>query len=92
MACILLSLDHARHRVALEHVQRERRAKRSMYDIVRFYESASIRRRVIESAVTLEAAQRHCNDPETSSETCTSKTGRARTRRLGRWFDGYESR
>jgi hypothetical protein len=63
-----------------------------MYDIIRFYESAGIRRRVIRAAVTLAEAQEHCNDPETSSSTATGKAGRARTRRLGRWFDGYKQR
>lgn len=62
------------------------------YNIVRFYENAGIRRRVIRERVTLEEAQRHCGDPETSSSTCTSKAGKARTRRVGRWFDGYSQR
>jgi len=61
------------------------------YNIVRFYQN-SYRRRIIRERVTLEQAQRHCNDPETSSSTCTSKAGKARTRRVGRWFDGYEQR
>ena len=42
------------------------------------------------SGLTLEKAQEHCRDPETSSRTCTSSTGRARTEALGPWFDGYE--
>jgi hypothetical protein len=63
------------------------------YNIVRFYrDSPFIRRRVIEERVTLEEAQQHCSDPETSSSTCTSKAGKARTRRVGAWFDGYEQR
>jgi hypothetical protein len=62
------------------------------YNIVRFYQNASIRRRIIEERVTLEEAQRHCSDPETSASTCTSKVGKARTRRHGLWFDGYEAR
>ena len=57
---------------------------------MRFYENAGIRRRVIDSGLTLEEAQEHCNDPDTSSRTCTSKTGCARTRKVGAWFDGYE--
>ena len=63
-----------------------------MYNIVRFYRDAGIRKRIIEERVTLAEAQAHCQDPETSSSTCTSKVGRARTRRLGAWFDGYEQR
>lgn len=60
------------------------------YNIVRFYFRGG--RRTIQQRVTLREAQAHCSDPETSSSTCTSATGRARTRRLGKWFDGYESR
>ena len=60
------------------------------YRIVRFYQSASIRRRVIDTGLTLEEAQEHCQDPETSSRTCTRSTGRRRTRQIGAWFDGYE--
>ena len=61
------------------------------YMIVRFYRDAQIRRRVIATGLTLEAAQEHCNDPETSSSTATGKHARARTRKLGAWFDGYEA-
>lgn len=61
-----------------------------MYRIIRFYETAPIRRRVIATGLTLEDAQTWCKDPETSSSTCTKPAGKARTRRMGRWFDGYE--
>ena len=60
------------------------------YKVIRFYENAGINKRVIETGLTLEQAQKHCNDPETSSTTCTTKVGKARTHRPGRWFDGYE--
>ena len=40
--------------------------------------------------LTLEQAQAHCKDPETSSSTCTSEEGLGRTRMYGPWFDGYE--
>ena len=62
------------------------------YRVVRFYFAAAIRRRVIIDRCTLADAQRHCNDPETSSSTAMSATARARTRRVGAWFDGYEAR
>lgn len=62
------------------------------YDIVRFYFNRPGYARTIKSRVTLEEAQAHCNDPETSSSTCTSAAGKARTRRLGAWFDGYRER
>jgi hypothetical protein len=61
-----------------------------MYKVIRFYQNAGIRRRVIATRLTLEEAQRHCSDPETSSRTCTGKVGRRRTARLGAWFDGYD--
>ncbi len=40
---------------------------------------------------TLEEAQRHCNDPETASETCTTEEGKDRTKTYGPWFDAYYS-
>ena len=58
------------------------------YKIVRMYFKGG--RRVINTGLTLEQAQEHCQDPETSSSTCTTSAGRARTRRMGAWFDGYE--
>ena len=61
-----------------------------MYRIVRFYRDAYPRRRTIATGLTLSEAQEHCNNPDTSSATCTTSTGRARTRRIGPWFDGYE--
>lgn len=75
----------------------EERARRydlapRLYNVVRFYKDARVRRRVLLERVTLEEAQAHCSSPETSSSTCTNSVGRARTRRLGAWFDGYEER
>ena len=62
------------------------------YNVVRFYQKADIRRRIIAERLTLEEAQEHCRDPETSSRTATSAEARRRTRRIGDWFDGYEER
>jgi hypothetical protein len=59
------------------------------YKIVRFYADRDKRRRTIERGLSLDEAQAHCNDPETSSTTCTSAAGRRRTRTHGDWFDGY---
>lgn len=59
------------------------------YKIVRFYGSRG-GQRVIARGLTLEQAQAHCQDPETSSNTCTKAEGKARTRRLGHWFDGFQ--
>lgn len=61
-----------------------------MYRIVRFYRDAPITRRIIRRGLSLEQAQAHCNDPETSSSTATSPAARRRTRRMGPWFDGWE--
>ena len=65
-----------------------------MYKIIRFYRDRSHNfhrgRRVIARGLTLEQAQAHCGDPETSSSTCTKAAGKARTRRMGPWFDGYD--
>jgi hypothetical protein len=58
------------------------------YKIVRHYRD-SYGKRVIARGLTLEEAQTHCSDPETSSSTATSAAARRRTRRLGPWFDGY---
>jgi hypothetical protein len=58
------------------------------YNIVRNYFKGG--KRIIERNVTLEEAQAHCRDPETSSSTATGAAARARTKRMGKWFDGYE--
>lgn len=59
------------------------------YRIVRSY-FETYGKRVIRRHLSLEEAQAHCKDPETSSSTCTSAAGKRRTERLGPWFDGYE--
>jgi len=60
------------------------------YKVVRHYQNAGIRRRTIATGLTLEQAQAHCQNPETSSRTATGKVARARTRRVGEWLDGYD--
>jgi hypothetical protein len=57
------------------------------YKVERLYFKGG--KRVIDRGLTLEQAQAHCSDPETSSRTCTTATGRARTRRMGEWFDSH---
>jgi hypothetical protein len=59
------------------------------YKIVRGFQN-SLRRRLVATDLTLEEAQAHCNDPETSSSTATGAVARARTKRNGPWFDRYE--
>lgn len=58
------------------------------YKIVRLYFKGG--KRTIKTGLTLEEAQAHCRSLETSSKTCTSSVGKARTRRMEPWFDGYE--
>ena len=49
-------------------------------------------KRTIKTGLTLEQAQAHCQDPETSSSTATGAAARRITRRAGgaQWFDGYQ--
>ena len=58
------------------------------YKIIRmFAEHSTI---VVKKNVTLEEAQKHCSDPETSYASCTTKEGKDRTEKYGPWFDGYD--
>lgn len=59
-----------------------------VFNIVRHYFDYAPRR--IKRGLTLAEAQAHCRDPETSSTTATKPGAKARTTRLGAWFDGYE--
>lgn len=59
-----------------------------MYKIVRHYFKGG--KRVVKRGLTLEQAQAHCKDPETSSRTCTKAHNVRRTAQRGPWFDGYE--
>lgn len=62
-----------------------------MYKIVRMFQrDDGPRRRTIKTGLTLEEAQAHCKDPETSSRTATSARARRYTAQHGPWFDGYE--
>lgn len=58
------------------------------YKIIRMYFEGG--KRIVKRGLTLEQAKAHCSDPETSSSTCTTATGKARTRRMGPWFDGFD--
>ena len=62
------------------------------YRIVRFRFKAKpfSKPRTIKRGLTLEQAQAWCQNPETSSSTCTGRVAMARTARGGAWFDGYE--
>ena len=58
------------------------------YKIVRMFFKGG--KRTIERGLTLEEAQRHCKNPETSSSTAKSAKARRYTAARGPWFDGYE--
>ena len=60
-----------------------------MYKIVRQYQRDHTLKRTIKSGLTLEQAQAHCRDPETSSSTCTRSARKRITKRNGAWFDSY---
>jgi hypothetical protein len=45
---------------------------------------------VIETGLTLKAAQKHCKNPENSSHTATGHSEVNLTKRVGPWFDSYE--
>ena len=59
-----------------------------MYKIVRMYFNGG--KRTIQTGLTLEQSQRHCQNPETSSRTATTAKARRLTAARGPWFDGYE--
>jgi len=58
------------------------------YKIVRHYFNTATKR-VIERGLTLEQAQAHCKNPETSSHTACGYQAKRRTKIYGPWFDGY---
>ena len=60
------------------------------YKIVRMYMNERLGKRTIRTGLTLEEAQEHCRDPETSSRTAVKAPGVKRTEQCGPWFDGYD--
>ncbi len=58
------------------------------YKVVRHFFNSN-RKLTVKTGLMLEEAQAHCQDPETSSSTCTKSDARRRTRQYGPWFDGY---
>lgn len=53
------------------------------YKIERLYSTGYQDRKLIAEGLTLEDAQEHCSDPETSGSTCSDLSKR------GQWFDSY---
>lgn len=62
---------------------------RRMFKIRRFYYDDHPPK-VIKTGLTLEEAQAHCQDPETSSKSATSIDAAEHTQEFGPWFDGYD--
>lgn len=61
-----------------------------MYKVVRsYFNGGRTVRRTLEKNLTLEEARKHCDDPETSSQTCTLPSRKRITRKHGQWFDYY---
>ena len=61
-----------------------------IYYVIRLYENDDIPNEIIKTGLSLEEAQAHCNDPETSASTATSLEAIMRTRNFGLWFDAYD--
>lgn len=60
----------------------------STYKIVRKYFKGHPSE-TLDTGLSLEEAQAHCSDPETSSSTCTTLVGLQRTEDMGPWMDVY---
>ena len=62
-----------------------------MYKIMRIFREDNKPSRNVRGLknLTLEEAQAHCRNPETSSSTCTGSAPRRRTAQHGAWFDAY---
>jgi hypothetical protein len=60
------------------------------YNIKRMYFRSGVSNRIVARGLSLEEAQAHCKQPNTSSSTATSAIAYARTQKYGPWFDGYE--
>ena len=63
--------------------------RNTMYKVQRVYFNYPGRFDTILENLTLEEAQEHCSDPETSSSTCATDEGKMLTKRVGPWFDSY---
>ena len=60
------------------------------YKIIRMFRDNPQQNMIIKTNLTLEEAQAHCRDPETSSSTATNLEAHMLMRNFGPWFDGYE--
>ena len=62
--------------------------KGDLYRVDRLYNDSYDRDELLRG-ISKEAAMKHCQDPETSSVTCTTAEGKARTEAKGEWFDSW---
>ena len=62
------------------------------YRIVRMYAHPSIVSEWIDTGLTLEEAQEHCKDPETSSKTATHIKNTTLTKTFGDWLTDTKKR
>lgn len=60
------------------------------YKVVRFFADDEVPAQVVAVRLSLDEAQSHCKNPQSSSATADGKTARERTAKFGAWFDGYE--
>jgi hypothetical protein len=60
------------------------------YRVIRMFRDDTTHNKVIARGLTLEEAQEHCRNPETSSSTATGLVETVLTKNFGPWFDGYE--
>ena len=56
------------------------------HKIIRYF-SISQRQHTVKKDLTLSQAQEHIRNPESSSHSCTGRTGLMRTKKLGAWYD-----
>lgn len=61
------------------------------YKINRYFQDDTKKTEVVRTGLSLNEAQEHCHNMETSSTTCEGEEGLSRTRKYGGWFDGYAS-
>jgi hypothetical protein len=59
------------------------------YKVQRLYFRRPGVKRTLKTGLTLNQAQAHCSDPETSSSTCILAKNRRHTEQYGPWFDSY---
>ncbi len=63
------------------------------YKVIRFFRDPDPEfgdSQVVSTGLTLERAQQHCRNRNSSSRTATSANAMEFTRKHGPWFDGYD--